>query len=460
MKIVVMGGSPKGDTSVTLQYVHYMQQRFPDHHFEVVQISSRINLLEKNEDAFREVIEEVRSADGVLWAFPLYFMLVPAQYKRFIELVFERGAVDAFQGRYAGVLTTSIHFYDHIAHHYMREICDDLGMRFVDFLSAEMYDLLTDEGRSQTETFARNFFDAIERMAPTARSCPPLVRSTFRYEPGGGAQPVDTDGRRAVIVHDARDPESNLASMVEQLSNGFGGRAEVINLHDVEISGACQGCLRCGQDNHCAYTGKDGFIDFYNDRLVTADIIVFGGSIVDRYLSSRWKTFFDRSFFNTHTPTLRNKQFGFLVAGPLGQLPMLRQMLEAWGEFQHSNVLRFISDEVGDSDSLDELISGLALDLVRFAEDGYVKPMSFLGVGGKKIFRDEVYGRLNSVFQADHRFFKANGWYDFPNRKLRRRVSNFFLGQLFRVPRIRREYDKRVKAGMIQPLRKVLERQV
>ena len=82
MKIVVLGGSPKGKTSVTMQYVHYIRKVLPAHEFEILQISSRIKKLEKDEQAFSEVIEQVRSADLVLWAFPLYVFLVPSQYKR------------------------------------------------------------------------------------------------------------------------------------------------------------------------------------------------------------------------------------------------------------------------------------------------------------------------------------------------------------------------------------------
>jgi len=78
MKIVVLGGSPKGAISVTMQYVNYIQKVFPSHEYEVIQISSRIKKLERDMQAFREAIEQVRSADLVIWAFPLYVLLVPS----------------------------------------------------------------------------------------------------------------------------------------------------------------------------------------------------------------------------------------------------------------------------------------------------------------------------------------------------------------------------------------------
>src|SRR4030066_1579805 len=142
MKIIVLNGSPKGDLSGTLQYVHFIQKKFPQHELKILNIASTIKKIEKDEKAFQEIIDEVRSSEGVLWAFPLYYLLVPSQYKRFIELLWEREAADVFKNRYAAVLTTSIHFFDHTAHNYMRAICDDLDMRVAGSFSAEMYDLL------------------------------------------------------------------------------------------------------------------------------------------------------------------------------------------------------------------------------------------------------------------------------------------------------------------------------
>ena len=63
------------------------------------------------------------SADGVLWAFPVYTFLVHAHYKRFIELVLERGA-SGFPGQIRGSDVHSIRFFDHTAHNYIHAICE------------------------------------------------------------------------------------------------------------------------------------------------------------------------------------------------------------------------------------------------------------------------------------------------------------------------------------------------
>ena len=133
MKIIVLNGSPKGPQSVTMQYVSYVAKRHPGHELRVFHVAQRVHGLEKDRRRFEAIIEEIRSADGVLWAFPLYFLLVSSQYKRFIELIWERNAVGAFAGRYAAALSTSINFYDHTAHAYIRGISEDLGILSVRF---------------------------------------------------------------------------------------------------------------------------------------------------------------------------------------------------------------------------------------------------------------------------------------------------------------------------------------
>ena len=75
-------------------------------------------------------------------------------------------AVGAFKDKYAGVLTTSIHFFDHTAIDYMNGICDDLGMKFVGSYSAAMDDLLKKEERDRLLLFAKGFFTISRIVSP------------------------------------------------------------------------------------------------------------------------------------------------------------------------------------------------------------------------------------------------------------------------------------------------------
>ena len=458
MKIVVLNGSPKGDISATMQYVHFIQKKFPQHELGILNISQKIQAIEKDEKTFREIIDQVRLADGILWAFPLYFLLVHSHYKRFIELIFERGVEDAFQGKYTAALSTSIHFYDHTAHNYINAICDDLDTKYVGAFSADMSDLLEEKKREKLLLFAEHFFGAIENNVPTTKNFQPLPRSQFDYVPGDVESKVDIGDKKVVVLTDSTDSQTNLGKMIERFSRSFSGEVEVINLNDVDIKGGCLGCIQCGYDNSCTYGDKDGYMEFFNTKVRPADVLIVAGTTKDRYLSSRWKMFFDRSFFNNHAPTMTGKQIGIIISGPLRRIPNLRQIFEAWFEVQQASIVDFITDEDEDSAQIDKLLQSLAERLIRFASEGYMKPATFLGIGGAKIFRDDIYGRLRFPFQADHRFYRRHGLYDFPQKDYKSRITNSMLTLLTKIPSMRKEiYTRRMKTEMIKPLQKVLE---
>jgi hypothetical protein len=245
--------------------------------------------------------------------------------------------------------------------------------------------------------------------------------------------------------------------MIERFSRSFSSDVEIIDLNDVNIKGGCLGCIQCGYDNSCTYGDKDGYVEFFNTKVRTADVLVVAGTIRDRYLSSRWKLFFDRSFFNNHMPVLTGKQVGFIISGALSRIPNLRQIFQAWFEFQQSNLVDFITDEDEDSAQIDSSLQSLAERLIRFAREGYVKPATFLGIGGAKVFRDDIYGRLRFPFQADHKSYRKHGMYDFPQKDYKYRITNSIMALLTKIPAIRKEiYVRRIKTEMVRPFEKVL----
>ena len=455
MKIVVLGGSPKGEVSVTMQYVKYLQKLFPQYDIKILQVAGPIHKLEKDEMAFKEIIDEVESSDGVLWAFPLYVFLVCSQYKRFIELIWERKAQGAFKDKYAASLSTSIHFYDHTAHNYIRSVCDDLKMKYVGFYSAAMHDLFERREQEKIKLFARDFFKAIEEELETVRMSEPLNWINFDYQPAVEISSKISTDKKIFVLTDSE--QGNVGRMIERFKDCFENPVDVIDLNNVDIKGGCMGCLKCGQNNVCAYAGKDEFIDMYNGRLKSADVIIFAGEIRDRYLSSRWKMFFDRSFFNTHQRSLEGKQFAIFISGPLSQVTNLREILTAYVEWQGSNLADIITDESGSSAQIDRMIAGIAKRLTDNAECSYIRPATYLGIGGMKIFRDDVWGVLRVVFKADHRAYKKSGVYDFPQKKLFRNVFVRIFYLLTSIPWIYDRMIKNFKRFMIMPYRRVLE---
>jgi hypothetical protein len=141
----------------------------------------------------------------------------------------------------------------------------------------------------------------------------------------------------------------------------------VVNLPEIRIRGGCMGCLQCGLDNECVYRDKDEIRETY-ERLKAADVVILAGAIRDRYLSWRWR--------------------GIVI------------------------------DECTEAPRLDRLLDCLAVRLAASAATGYLAPDTFLGVAGRKIFRDEIWGDLRMVFHAVYRYYRSRGLYDFPRRSL------------------------------------------
>ena len=454
MKIVVLGGSPKGDVSATMQYVRYIQMQFPEHEFQVLQAAQPVQRLEKDAPAFGEIIDAVRSADGVLWAFPLYYYLVCSQYKRFIELLWERNAAKAFQEKYAASLSTSIHFFDHAAHNYIRAVSEDLAMQFVGSHSAGMQDLLESSGQKQIVQFIRELLYAIDHRLPMVKIYQPIHWRAPDYLPDLSSENRIATDRRIVVVADSM--EGNTGMMVEKLGSCFESSVRIVDLSQTDIKGGCLGCLKCGPNNVCAYAGKDGFMEMFQSLVDESDVLLFAGEIKDRYLSSAWKRFFDRSFFRTHQPCFKGKQLGFVISGPLRQHENLREILSAYTELHEANLAGFVTDEAADSTLIDRHIEAFTAKAVRLAEERYAAPATFRKIGGMKVFRDDVFAQLRVIFKADHRYYKKNGIYDFPHRNILRRIMTTLFYWATNIPFVKRGMMQRFREFMIMPYRRVL----
>ena len=456
MNIVVLNGSPKGEKSVTLQYIHYLQHHFPRHRLEIIHISQPIRKIETDYPYFQALMDKIEDADGILWATPVYYFLVPSNYKRFIELIFERGVQSIFRGKATAVLTTSIHFFDHTAHNYLHAICDDLDMKYLGYYSADMLDLLKKKERDRLERFAASLFTQIQSGATLPKRFMPLAWRDFQYFPAAPLPTFDSGNHRIVLITDVTDPNTNLGRMQQQLKSALGADIDWINLHTLNTKGSCLGCMHCAWDNTCVYTGKDDFGDVFLNRIMEADILILAGTIRDRYLSSIWKQFFDRSFMRGHTPSLAGKQIGLIISGPLSQNANLRQILEAYAELQQANLAGIVTDEFGDASQIDTHLADLSSRLVDGARRKWVSTPTFLGVAGAILFRDEIWGRLRFPFRADYLEYRRSGRFRFPHQAWRSRVRNAIFLFLSRSPRFRKAINRRIKDEMIKPFKKFI----
>jgi hypothetical protein len=151
------------------------------------------------------------------------------------------------------------------------------------------------------------------------------------------------------------------------------------------------------------------------------------------------------------------KQVAYVISGPLGQITNLAEVIQGFMELQRANLVGFVTDESGSSEDIDKLLDQLMTTAVEYSRAGYARPATFLGVAGMNIFRDDIYGHLRPVFQADHRAYQRLGIYQtFPQTDWRSRLINLVTGVIFRVPAIKKGFKRRIKEGMVQPLQQAV----
>lgn len=216
--------------------------------------------------------------------------------------------------------------------------------------------------------------------------------------------------------------------MTRRFAETCGRNAQLVNIVDLGMKGACTGCMRCEYDNTC----------IYNETVRNADIVILAVTIYGRILSSTFKTFIDRAYLWTHTPSLVGKTIGYLIEGPLSQNHNIQQFLEATVTARQQTLFAgIVTDECSDSQTIDSLIDDFAAACIQYSYDKYSKGFNFLMHGAHKVFRDYNWSGIRFVWQADHRCCKKNGLYDFPQKN---RLKNMILPIamiLFRIPSLR-----------------------
>ncbi len=445
MKIAVINGSPKGKYSITLQTVLYLEKKYPGHEFSVLHAGQKIKALEKDFSKAKELLE---SADAVLFSYPVYTFFAPSQLHRFIELAKANGVNVA--GKYATQISTSKHFYDITAHKYIEENSLDLGMRYIRGLSADMEDLLEEKGREDAEKFFDRFLWSVKEevytSAPSKSGSYSPVPATAA--PQNGSKKSDKD---VIILTDETDPNSNLSAMINRFGNVFGYETRIVNISEYPLAGGCLGCFRCAVSEKCVY--KDGFDTFLRENIQKADAIVYAFTVSDHSMGSRFKMYDDRNFCNGHRTVTVGMPVGYLVSGNYSAENNLRTVIEARCETGGN----FLSGVATDECNTDEQIDTLAKTLAYALETKHTAPQNFWGVGGMKIFRDLIY-QMRGMMRADHKFYKKQGIYDFPQKNKGKAMLMYAVGAMLSSEKILSKMGNKMNEGMLMPYEQLLKK--
>ncbi|MBQ6321291.1 MAG: NAD(P)H-dependent oxidoreductase [Lachnospiraceae bacterium] len=501
MKVLVLNGSPAGDNSITLQTINYIRKFYENMEFDVLHAGKRIKSFEKD---FSVAAKALAETDLIIFCYPVYTFLVPAQLHRFIELIGENG-ID-ISGKYATQVSTSKHFYDTTAHAFIRDICHDLGLKYVRGLSADMEDLLGRKGQKQARDFFRYvrwnmkhgysepYLSSAQNNLPapmeteaanritgfqteTDERDPSLHTEAAERDPGlqlkaSLKNPASCDRRIAIVADLPAEGEASvLREMVTCFQANCAAACDVINIREFPFKGGCLGCFHCAADGTCIY--KDGFDRFLRENIQEADAVVYAFAIRNHSMGSRFKMFDDRQFCNGHRTVTMGKPVGYLIEGDLTREINLQTVMEARAQVG-GNFLAGIASSGAEmtnigagvvcSDSSMACIGagmeGQVLQLARTMEyaisTGYNPPANFYGVGGMKIFRDLIF-QMQGLMREDHRFYKEHHFYDFPQKRKGMIVGMYLVGAMMNNPKLKRKMGGKMTEGMLMPYRKVLE---
>ena len=447
MRTLVLNGSPAGEDSITLFTVKYLEKRFPQVTFETLHVGQCIRSFERD---FSEAREKLAAADLVLFAYPVYTFLVPAQLHRFVELM--KGCGVDFSQKYAAQITTSKHFYDVTAHRFIQDNCDDMGLKYCCGLSADMEDLRTEKGRREAEAFFRFVIWQMEQgysETPLYGEPAPFVKIV----PERAESPLPERKPGTVVIVTDRDEgeEDALSAMIDRLRARLPYETRVVNLRTFPFAAGCLGCFHCAADGTCVH--KDGFDRYLRENIQNGLAIVYAYTIRDHSMGYRFKLYDDRQFCNGHRTVTMGKPVGYLVDGPLEREPNLRLLMEARVQVGGNFLAGIATDEAAPEAEIDRLAATLTYAL----ENDYQPPKNFFGVGGLKIFRDLIY-EMQGLMRADHRFYKAHGFYDdFPQKHRGRIAAMYLVGAMMKDQKLQKKMGGKMTEGMTLPYKKVLE---
>ncbi len=448
MKIIVVNGSPKGKYSITLQTVLYLEKQFPQHQFEVIHAGQKIKALAKD---FTIAAHQLKEADLILFSYPVYTFIAPSQLHHFIRLMKESG-VD-FSGKFVTQITTSKHFYDVTAHRYIQDNCQDMGMKFIKGLSADMDDLLTEKGQRE----ARHFFSYVQwcirqdSYEPLPEKPVPAAHIQARVPKENDMVKKTVRGKDVVIVTDCREDDARLQAMIARFRAVLPLKSRVVNIREYPFTGGCLGCFHCAVSGKCIY--KDKFDEFLRKDIQGGAAIIYAFSIEDHSMGWVFKQYDDRQFCNGHRTVTMGMPMGYLVCGDYSKESNLQMIVEGRAEVGGN----FLAGVATDEKDPDKAVNRLAKTLVYALRHHYVQPQNFYGVGGMKIFRDLIY-LMQGMMKADHRFYKEHGQYDFPQKKKGTVIKMYLVGALLSSPTIVSKMGNKMNEGMLAPYRKVLEK--
>ncbi|MBQ2651373.1 MAG: iron-sulfur protein, partial [Clostridia bacterium] len=154
-----------------------------------------------------------------------------------------------------------------------------------------------------------------------------------------------------------------------------------------------------------------------------------------------------------HRTVTMGMPMAYLISGDYSRQFNLQMIIEGRAQVGGNFLAGVATDEQDPNAEIDRMADALTYAI----DHQYVPPQNFYGVGGMKIFRDLIW-QMQGMMKADHRFYKAHGQYDFPQKKPGRMLAMYAVGALMSNPKLKAKAGSKMTEGMLMPYKKLLDK--
>lgn len=208
--------------------------------------------------------------------------------------------------------------------------------------------------------------------------------------------------------------------------------------------------MECTATAKCIY--KDDFDVFLRTKIQNADAIINAYTIANHYTQSSFKCYDDRQFCNGHRTVTKGMPIGYIISGDYRNEHNVQTLVEARSDVGGNYLSGVVTDEGNTAVQIQQLADTLDYAFTHQMD----LPSTFYGVGGTKIFRDLVY-KMQGMMQEDHKFYKANGIYDFPQNNKLKILQMKLIGMAISNPKIKAKMPGSISSFIIAPYTKLIE---
>jgi len=211
-----------------------------------------------------------------------------------------------------------------------------------------------------------------------------------------------------------RKSQSRTAQIVKEILAGAqsaGALTEYIDITTVNV-GACIGCDRCHNQDHCAL--KDDFNDLFG-KMLAADGLVLGSPVYIYQVTAQLKAFIDRLGHAIHCQRLLGK-YGAVAAtaGGSGQAEtadFMETLLNRTGAQCVGRIACTLEDGLipSASDVLEQA-RNLGLSLVRAIEEKEAFPAQLKKIELMRSYFREIMIKRKDRWDFEYRYWQQKGW--------------------------------------------------